>query len=139
MPFIEQAVGDAQEQETVPAGRYQLRVDAADPHEKEETGSQSIRARISVLNSPPGIIPSAIFHFVPLVTGNEVDEEKRQNKLRFQARFLYWFGIPHDENGFNDEDFLGAESIQDLAVTEEPYNGEMRNSINLPPVPKNAR
>jgi hypothetical protein len=108
MPFIEQAVSDAVEDELVPEGEYELRIVAHETKENKAGTGELIQVQIEITDPPEGIkSPAPIFHYLSLVGPN--DEPKSKSfKLRMQRRFLECFSIPFEGNGFNDDDFDGA-------------------------------
>jgi hypothetical protein len=136
MPFIEQAVSDATEDELVPEGEYELRIVAHETKENKAGTGELIQVQIEIMDPPDGIkSPAPIFHYLSLAGPN--DEPKSKSfKLRMQRRFLECFSIPFEGNGFNDDDFDGATgrclvTQQEIVRNEQP-TGEYSHALRLP-------
>lgn len=124
MPFINSKAASAVEPQTQPEGVYDLVVKKADIHRGKESGKDSIRTIIGIEGVPNA---ADFFHYVPLVH-EEDDEEKANNKLLMQKRFLAVFNIPFNDDGFNTDDFIGAAGRGYLKV-EPDNNGIDRNVL----------
>ena len=128
-------VGEAQ---NVPDGRYNLRIASKEFDEEKRMYVLDI-----VVENPPADIQEVfpLRHWINLPVGNDVDKDK--NKWRFTRRFLFLFGIPYSEDGFDDDNLVGATAEQALLQTE-PYTdkaGVKKNAqrIETPPVPREAQ
>lgn len=123
--------GDTEETEVVAEGRYNLTV--RDMLYVNEGEKNHIRV---ILNHDDAPIPNAsnIFHYIALPKPDD-DDEKRKMKMLMTKRFLFWFAIPFEGNGFDMNDIEGA-SGSNIPVVQETYEGRQQNKLNLPPVPK---
>ncbi len=137
MPYIEQQLDTASEEEVVPEGRYDLRCEDCRDYEKD--GKKMLIVDVSVVNPPPEIKDAAkIAHFISLA-GPDDDEDKKKFKLRFQKRFFHAFGVAHEGGGFNSDDIPGS-TASNMLVKQRTLEGEGRvvNTIELPAVPSGA-
>lgn len=147
MSFIKQAIADAKESEVAPEGTYDLRVHSAEEHVKQGADkATSVKCVILFETGDGNYMP--INHYIPLVTGDEEDddkssaEQKVNNKLVMQKRFLELFNVSYQDDGFDPDDIAGATAegvgvIQDIQeknnLTGEVYATPfVSNKIRLP-------
>jgi len=125
MGRIEVNLADVHEPQPVPAGqRYNLTVAEAE----FRADKNDIRVSIGIdehLDAPN------VTHFVSLPKPED-DERKAGYKRIFLARFLAAFSIPHDTDGFDVEDFAGAQAELELGLSEPNDNGDVYNRLVLP-------
>jgi len=144
MPYIEMPLGDIQEAEHVPTGRYDLRVTAC-------TATLSKKAKEAGLDDPdmynvivqiegevPVSNPAPIFLHLAM-PGRIPGEEQRSAQFKGLQikRFLHWFSVPFEDGGFNDEDIEGA-TASGMKLTVEPNfedEDNFHNEISFAPVP----
>src|SRR5882672_6517015 len=122
MSFIKAAIADAKESTVVAEGEYSLTVKTAS-QKKSKAGNEMIACMI-VFDDEPNAAP--IFEHLVLPSGGEWDHLH----LLHIRRFLTVFGIPFEENGFDDEDIEGATG-KCLVGQEEGEQG-LRNVLKLP-------
>lgn len=131
MSFIQFANKFSEVKEKRPVARavYDLRVVEALEHSSKESGKPSILVKLEVEGEDAPII----WEYLSLPT-SEDDEDKVNNKMRRIARFLSAFNIPHEEAGFNIEDFFGATGRCEVILTDpaDEQDGESRNKVLLP-------
>lgn len=127
MPFLEMPLGDTVIHTAVPAGAYALRITEWNFHKKghkKDDGlvspqeATSIRVIIGLPETPEA---NSVFHYLALPSADD-DGDKRNFKQEQILKFLELFGIPYDDNGFNPEDFNGAEAVGWLSVEEHEGN-----------------
>lgn len=125
MPRVELNLKDVQEPKPVPGGkRYALTVSEAVFREEKN----DIRISLGIddhLDSPN------VSHFCSLPKPED-DEGKAKFKARMMKRFLVAFSIPHDEDGFEVEDFPGAVAELELKLSDPDENGNVYNRLILP-------
>lgn len=128
MPRIEVNLKDIVEPKPVPGGkRYGLTISEAEFREAKN----DIRISIGIddhLDAPN------VSHFCSLPKADD-DEGKAKFKARMLKRFLVAFNIPHDEDGFDVEDFPGAASELELRLSDPDENGNVYNRLVLPRLP----
>lgn len=139
MPFIEMALGDVGEQYAAPSGTYDLVVlkaeEAASRAAKEEHGDDAEPNMLVVTigiqsDEHPDAAPFRAWFTYP--DGGDYDDMR----IREIKRFLYWFNVPMEGNGFNTEDIEGAtaQGIQvEKSVNEQ--SGREFNEMVLDPIP----
>lgn len=135
MPFVEQAVGDAQEEQPVPEGRYDLLVDSCEEAVNETTRRTSYRCFIKIQNPPEDIKNAASIFFNLSMVMSDDSEKARNFMLLQQRRFFEAFSIPYEANGFDPDDIPGA-TAGNIHVTVGEYDKRAKNELNLPPVPE---
>lgn len=123
--------GDAQESEVVPEGRYNLT--ARDIEYTNTSEKHNIRV-IVVHDDAPIENAAPIFHYLALPKKGD-DDEKRKVKMLMTKRFLHWFNVPYEGNGFDMNDIPGA-SASMMPVGQDTYEGRTKNTLELPPIPK---
>lgn len=130
MSFIEMAMDEIKEATVVPEGTYDLRIKRADiKPSKNKPGAINVVVILEIDGEPDA---ENIFHYISLP--NSDDEEKSKNFKALQMkRFLHWFKIPFDSNGFSLEDFAGATARLPLLV--DSYEGRTSNKLDLPRIP----
>jgi len=125
MPRLEVNLKDIHEPKPVPGGkRYALTISEATFREEKN----DIRISIGIddhLDSPN------VSHFCSLPKAED-DEGKAAFKARMLKRFLVAFNIPHDEDGFEVEDFPGATAELELGLSDPDENGNVYNRVKLP-------
>lgn len=123
MPVIQTNLGDVHEPKPVPPGRYALTISEATINEEKNY----IRVSIGIdghLDAPN------ITHFISLEKGDD-EEGKAAFKRLMQKRFLVQFGIPHDDSGFNTDDFPGAAAECEVALSEPDEQNRVFNRLVL--------
>lgn len=129
--FIDVNLGGVSEPQPVAENRYLLRVVNVQSKTSNNSGAPMIQVMHEVDGQPDA---APIFHY--LVLPKEDDEpDKAQFKLLNIKRYLHMAGIPFGDNGFNQEDLMGAEFEAD--VTFESGDGERppSNQIKLSRLP----
>lgn len=125
MPRIEVNLKDVQEPKPVPGGKkYALTIAEATFREEKN----DIRISIGIddhLDAPN------VTHFCSMPKPDD-DEGKAKFKARMLKRFLVAFGIPHDEDGFEVEDFPGAHAEVELGLSDPDESGNVYNRLRLP-------
>lgn len=126
MPRIEVNLKDVHEPKPVPGGkRYALTISEAEFREEKN----DIRVSIGIddhLDSPN------VSHYISLPKAED-DEGKAAFKARMLKRFLVAFNIPHDEDGFEIEDFAGAQAEIELTLSDpDKETGAVYNRLRLP-------
>jgi hypothetical protein len=141
MAFIKQAMSDAKEAQAVPEGEYDLRVVKKEVKEFK-SGRQGIAVQIAI-EDPNFPNAGLIFHNIMFTKGDDNDVT-RNMMLLGQRRFLECFGIPYEDDGFDDDDLEGATGrclvTKVNAQKEDSRNpgkyidipGEFRNELQLP-------
>lgn len=136
MPFIEQALADAKEDIPVPEGEYDLEIIQATPKQSKKyaesgkSGDNMVSVAIAIRSEE---YPNAatVFHNIMLVT--DPAYEYNHLWLRDQKRFLTLFNIPHEGNGFDVDDFVGA-TARSLLKVDQNDRGDDINVLALPRV-----
>ena len=126
MPRIEVNLKDVHEPKPVPGGkRYALTVSEAEFRDEKN----DIRVSIGIddhLDSPN------VSHYISLPKAED-DEGMAAFKARMLKRFLVAFNIPHDEDGFEIEDFAGAQAEVELVLSDaDKDTGAVYNRLRLP-------
>lgn len=125
MSFINMPLGDAQAREAVAEGKYDLRIDKVEPKEsRDKPGQMNIRVLLKIIDEPTA---KSIFHYIAGI-GPSDDEETQNNKKLQCIAFLNAFGIEWSEEGFELEDFPGAEA-SGITLKQEEYEGTIQNKI----------
>lgn len=129
MSFITVGLGEGvKEPEALPEAKYALQI--ADVQTgAAKSGAPMFTLIINFLEFPDA--PS-IWHYV--VLPKEDDDEKAVSfKLLNLKRFLTVVGIPFSDEGFNDEDLMGAMFDCDVGVGEPtPEYPDLKNELRLP-------
>ena len=124
MAFIKVTL-DAKEPEAAPEGSYPLRIVKVEEKESSK-GSDMIVATIRIEDAS---VNAPLFnHYVVLPGPKSTNPEFA--KLQVQ-RFLEVFGIPHEDDGFDPDDFQGAEG-ECVVTQQEGDDGIIRNTLRLP-------
>lgn len=113
MPFINAAMADAKESETVPEGNYHVRNHSAE--EKDSKSGKPMIVVTSIIESDdyPNAAPIVTYLNIP----SDNDEPKAAAfKLLQLRRFCECFEIPFDDNGFDTDDIAGSEADVDISV-----------------------
>lgn len=133
MPFIEQAVADAKEDQVVPEAEYDLEV-------------LSYSMEISKAAKAEGASEPNMIHIVIAIRSEEhenarpinyymmltnAEDPYRAMRLRDQKRFLECFSVAYEGNGFDPDDFVGAKGHALVGVEANPKGGE-NNVLRLP-------
>lgn len=125
MPRLELNLKDVQEAKPVSGGkRYSLTISEAEFREEKN----DIRISIGIddhLDAPN------VSHFCSLPKSDD-DDRKAQFKALMMKRFLVAFNIPHDDDGFDVEDFPGATAELELRLSDPDDNGNVYNRLVLP-------
>lgn len=129
MAFVESAVAQAREGQSVPDAEYELVIFQVDRQQNEETGRHSTRCIIRVENPPDGIDADPIYHY--LVDVLDTDEKSTVTTInRMNRRFLTAFSVPFTDDGYDTDDLTGARGT--IAVHSEEYEGRASNKLTLP-------
>lgn len=131
MPFIKVAL-DAQEALIAPEGRYPLRIIK---QEMAKTGDKSKipgepMIKVMIANEEPGANYAPVFHQLMIITGKTPDENKQMYKLNIQ-RFLALFNIPGQPDGFDTDDFVGAETGPEGGLLKQDAEYDPENPKNV--------
>lgn len=131
MPFIKMAL-DAKEALIAPEGRYPLRIIK---QEMAKTGDKSKipgepMIKVMIANEEPGANYVPVFHQLMLITGKTPDDNKQMYKLNIQ-RFLALFNIKGDSDGFDTDDFVGAETGPDGGLLKQDAEYDPDNPKNV--------
>ena len=139
MPFIQADFGKDYEDSPVPEGVYDLTIIQAEDQTSKNSKADMVRCLIKI----DGEVEAApIFHYLVFPISKkqaadrgveEDDQAKIRNKMRGLSRFLTLFAIPFENKGFNTEDLIGA-TASDVPIAQEEYEGQVKNTIKLPPV-----
>lgn len=120
-------LNEVQESRPVPAGRYGLTIATAEVT-KSKAGKDQIVASIGIdghTDSPN------INQYISLPNGDD-EPSKAQFKALMVKRFLSAFGIPGGADGFDTDDFFGAQADLEVGLSEPNDNGDVYNRIVLP-------
>jgi hypothetical protein len=127
MPLVTVDFTQDYEDRPVPEGQYDLRIRDAKLKDSR-AGNPMIEVIIDVLDADKA---APIWYYINLpYKGCEHNELFSRNA----ARFVELFNIPHEDKGFEVNDFLGAEAKQ-VGVTQEERDGRVSNNLKLPPAP----
>jgi hypothetical protein len=129
MSFIQfnKSFSDVSETRPVPAGKYTLRATSMEGSEKD--GKQSLRIMHEIEGHPEA---ATVSHFLNL-PGSQDDAGKIDFKMLLIKRYLTTFNVPHEDNGFNPDDIIGASATVELSMSEpRGQNLDVYNQINLP-------
>ena len=141
MPFIAMPLKDAKEDELVPEGEYELQIDDVDAQQEDKNGLPMTMCVIKILNPPPGVQPSPIFHYMTTV-GPDDDANKARFKTLMTRRFLQVFGVPFTDEGFDTDDLMGAKGqclVQHNEIKRDGRpSGEYSHQLRLPKLPNEA-
>lgn len=127
MPVIKSNLADVHEPKPVPRARYNLTISEAEHVEEKNY----IRVSIGIdehLDAPN------ITHILSLDDPKN-EPRKEEFKKLMRKRFLVAFNIPHDDEGFNTDDFPGATAELEVSQSEPDEQGRVFNRLVLPPVP----
>jgi len=114
-------LNDLPEQNPVPEGNYDLIVEGS----KLKPENMCISVWLTIAGEPEA---ETVFHNLSLPK-NDDEDEKKINKLRFLKAFMQKFSIPYGDNGFNEEDLIGARA--NCHLIQEEYKGRISNKIKL--------
>jgi len=112
---------DIPDSNPVPEGNYDLIVEGS----KLKLDNMCINVWLSIEGEPEA---ATVFHNLSLPKTDDEDEKKK-NKLRFLKAFMQKFTIPYGDNGFNEEDLIGARA--NCHLVQDEYNGRISNKIKL--------
>lgn len=124
MAFIKVAL-DAKEPEAAPEGEYDLRITKMEDGLTSQKGAPMVKTTIRI----EGVDDVQPFNHWIVLPGPKT-ENVQFAKLQVQ-RFLEVFGIPHEGDGFDTEDLVGAEG-RCMLVQQEGDDGVIRNALRLP-------
>lgn len=129
--FISANLGGVNEPQPIAEGRNLLRVVNVQSKTSRNSGAPMIQVMHEVDGEPDA---APIFHHLVLPKDDD-EPDKVQFKLLNIKRYLHMAGIPFSEDGFNQEDLMGAEFEAD--VTFESGDGERppSNQIQVPRLP----
>src|SRR5229473_3919139 len=132
MPFIQSAIADAKEAEVVPEGPYDLRIISADT-DTSKKGNNMVVCLIGIDSSEhPNAQPITEYLVIPA----DDDEYKHLHLLKL-ARFLHAFSIPHEDTGFDTDDFPGS-TASGVRLTQEMVDKDKDGNPRPDPFPKNV-
>ena len=135
MSFIDfgKNFSDVQEKKAVVPGVYHLTVESVADHQSKETGKPSIKVQLKIEGHDDAPL---VTEFLSLPTTDD-EPEKVLNKMIRIKRFLVAFNVPHEDNGFNQEDMFGCSADIELTQTdpEESDTNEVYNRCKLPKLP----
>lgn len=127
MSFINMPLGDAIPRAAVAEGQYDLRIKKAEPKDsKDKPGQTNIRVLLEVVDEPGA---QTIFHYIAGI-GPTDDEDTINNKKLQAIAFLNAFGIDWGEEGFELEDFPGADA-EGVTLQQDEYEGRITNKLVL--------
>ena len=126
MPVIKTNLTDVKEPKPVPRSLYNLTISDVTVDEDKHL----IRVSIGIddhLDAPN------INHTMWLDKDTDEDWQKANNHLNTK-RFLVAFGIPHDDDEYNTDDFPGAQGRMEVGVSDPARDpqGRIFNNIILP-------
>lgn len=128
MARIETNLKDVEEARPVPAGKkYGLTISEAVFREEKP----DIRVSIGIddhLDAPN------VTHFISLPKADDGEDKVRFKNLMLK-RFLVAFDIAHDEDGFDVDDFAGAQAELELGLSDPDESGNTYNRLRLPRLP----
>ena len=131
MSFLEMpGLNDAKEAVSVAEGKYDLCIIDAKVTEKD--GKKNIRTILEIEGEPDA---GNVFHYVGLPHESD-DADKRKSKMLFASRFFHQFGIQTD-NGVDLEALVGSRA-SGANLTQEEYEGTLRNNLKCDPLPQEA-
>ena len=133
MSFIEvEGLSEVQEGKIHPEGMVDLRVDDAEQYTNDK-GRDVIRCRIRIEEEGEWM---PFMHFLAMPM-EEDDQDKRKTIIRSMKRFLYWFNVPMEDNGFAVEDITGCTANLMIIQQEsqDETSDDMFNALKLPRVP----
>ena len=125
--FIGMNLGNITEPKPVVGARYHLTIANAEFRDEKK----DIRVSIGIddhLDAPN------ITHFISLPKADD-EPGKAQFKRLMLKRFLVQFKIPHNDSGFEVEDFAGAQANCMLSLTEPDESGTQYNRLVLDKMP----
>lgn len=142
MPFINAALGDAQEASAVPEGNYHLRIMKKEDTKTAGKGGKPVRdmTKVYIRIEDPNY-PNASMITQYLVYPLSTDEPDTKNLMNLNVRrFLAVFEIPWEAAGFNTDDLPGAEA--DCLLSQEmvtPEDGGPDYPVNRLVLPRLAQ
>ena len=128
MSYVPLDLGSVQESKPVPAGRYDLVIATAEEARTKEGGRPQIKVSIGVVGHDGA--PN-VSHYISLPAPGD-DPNKASFKALLLKRFLTLFSIPHDAQGFDLDDFVGASASGELTLSEPDDNGNVYNRLQVP-------
>ena len=135
MPFIKVDLGDAQEQENVPEGSYDLRIIKVE--DKDSKSGNPMTVCTIKVEDPEYANARLINHFIVQPSKDHTPEVKAMMILN-TARFLHTFNIPYTDQGYNSDDLQGATASDVLVKLEPSADNEtiLFNRVVPGPLPK---
>ena len=133
MLLIKAPLADIKEDEHVPEGEYDVRIQKAT--DKESKGGNNMTECLVVIESTehPNALPMFIYFNYPAEDHTHFDFMWRQN-----IRMLSAFKVPFEKDGFNSDDLEGATATVFLKVVPAmdsdgvDIDGEFRNEPVFP-------
>lgn len=135
MGFINLDMSLGNERTHLPEGRYDLRVLDVD-NSPARSGADMYTITIGAEGHPE----ARAMRFYLVMPKEDDSPEAREFKMLNIKRFLYTFNIPMAENGFDDDDLLGATASNVAVGIQDRKEGqdEDYNEIRLNKLPKEA-
>lgn len=134
MPFISSGrnLNDIPEEAPVTEGDYDLAIFAVNEG-VAKSGRATVKASIRIEDPNfPNAQPMLHVLTIPSEDDWENDEDLAKRMTRSNLRFLALFGIAHTDEGWDTDDFEGANCRAHLSLTDEDESGNIYNRIRLP-------
>jgi hypothetical protein len=122
-PFIEMAIGDAKEPRVLPEKEYELKVLKVSVGLSSGRGGKEKRNQMVLMLGVPGYVTKPIYYYLGLETAHLDDAAKNMRYLETKA-LCKMFNVPFDADGFNSDDFIGADGVGLLQVENSDEYGE---------------
>ena len=123
MPFMQTNLADAREPKPVPEGEYDLIIKSCD-EETSKSGMPMLHV-VSLIDGAEGAEALPIHDY--LILPHDGYDYNSMALLNLK-RFLVAWGIAHEGNGFDTDDFPGSKARL-LVVQEEVKDGPSKGSI----------
>lgn len=131
MPFVPIRLDDVQEGAAVADGEYDLQIVKAILGESKK-GNSMVTVTLRVLDVPEA---NLINHWITPPSAGLPEDQVRLRKLDVK-RFCSAFGIPHEDGGFDTDDFPGKTARIYLKKEVSEDDGNEYNRLRLPRLAK---
>lgn len=131
MPFVPIRLDDVQEGENVKEGEYEVQIVKAELGESKK-GNSMVTVMLRIIGEANA---NPINHWLVPPKSGDPEDQQRFRKLDIK-RFCAAFDIPHEDGGFDTDDFPGKTAFVTVTAEENKDDGKVYNRLRLPRLPK---
>lgn len=122
------SLNDVQESKPVPSGRYGLTIASVEETKTREKQKPQLKVSLGIDGHDDA--PN-VSHYIGLPADGD-DAGAAQFKALLLKRFLAAFKIPFSSDGFDLDNFPGAQATLEVTLSEPDDNGNVYNRLTIP-------